>query len=176
MTHGSNVSVALSVLLEQRRTQAIQISQLVQVSSDDELHALISWANELLAIRASDQSNAQKAKEALVATFKSKRIKSALKVLARAVKKHGWDQRSSKSRAGLITSGIALSVFGGQWAGIVALGGGVGVPLWVVFGAGAVFAQTMIDDFRAELANRANKTNSTGDNQTIDGIFTVMTS
>jgi hypothetical protein len=38
---------------------------------------------------------------------------------------------------------VGVALFGGQSAGIAALGTAIGVPLWVVFGAGAAFAKSL---------------------------------
>lgn len=69
-----------------------------------------------------------------------------VKILAQETKRLGWDERGTKSRFGIAGAGIGLAVFGGQGAGIAALGGAIGVPLWVVLGAGAYFAPVLIDE------------------------------
>jgi len=56
-----------------------------------------------------------------------------------------WVQRNTSSRLAIIGTGIGLSFFYGQGAGIAALGGAIGVPLWVVFGAGGAYAGTIIE-------------------------------
>lgn len=102
--------------------------------------ALKAWAERLIAIRNSPLLPWQKAKEAMTATRASHVIWPTLKVVARKVKLMGWDSRSGPARAFMGAAAVSAAVFGGKAAGIAALGTAVGVPLWVVFGAGAGFA------------------------------------
>ena len=69
-----------------------------------------------------------------------------LKSISKAVKKFAWDKRNAKSRLGILGLGLGLTVFAGQSAGIAALGSAVGVPLWIVFGAGGTFAGFIIEE------------------------------
>lgn len=50
-----------------------------------------------------------------------------------------WDDRGLAARVGMIAAIAGIVTFGSQGAGIAALGGAIGVPLWVVFGAGGAF-------------------------------------
>lgn len=60
-------------------------------------------------------------------------------MISRQTKRLAWDQRSTTARLGLGGAAIGADVLGGQNAGIAALGTAVGVPLWIVTGAGAPF-------------------------------------
>ncbi len=57
-----------------------------------------------------------------------------------------WDERGLKSRLGLSGAAAGLVIFGGQGAGIAALGTAIAVPLWVVLGAGATFAGFLYEE------------------------------
>lgn len=103
--------------------------------------ALRIWAGSLLDLRNKDISATAKAKEAVLITSRAKVVWPLLKTVSKQVKKHGWDNRSTSQRLGLGAAGTALTLFGPAQAGIAALGGAVAVPLWVVFGAGAMFAR-----------------------------------
>lgn len=59
-----------------------------------------------------------------------------------------WDERGTKSRFGIAGAGVGLAVFGTKGAGIAALGGAIGVPLWIVLGAGAYFAPVLIEELK----------------------------
>ncbi|WP_347259805.1 hypothetical protein [Rudaea sp.] len=65
--------------------------------------------------------------------------KQALTLVGAALKQTSWDERGLPARLGLTSAVVAAIVFGSQAAGIAALGGAIGVPLWVIFGAGATF-------------------------------------
>lgn len=102
--------------------------------------ALKAWAEQLLVIKSTPMPPWQKAKEAMKATRDSRVIWPTLKVIAKRVKHYGWDARSGPARAFMSVAAVSAAVFGGKAAGVAALGTAVGVPLWVVFGAGAGFA------------------------------------
>lgn len=120
-------------------------------ASEQEREALLLWMLQLVHIRDSGISNVLKAKQALQITAQSKVIWPMVKILAQEVKRHGWDERGTKSRFGIIGSGVGLVLFGTQGAGIAALGTAIGVPLWVVLGAGAYFAPVLIEELRKHI-------------------------
>ena len=129
------------------RQLAIKVASSV---SDLEREALIDWANGLLEIRSKDLTSRKKAKEAIQLTLSSKVVWPAAKLMWREIKRLAWDERGMKSRFGLIGVGIGATVFGGQSAGIAALGTAIGVPLWVVLGAGAAFAAMLIEELNVK--------------------------
>src|SRR5690606_15189222 len=73
--------------------------------------------------------------------------KKAVTLTGKAVKELGWDNRGLSGRLGIATAIATVVVFGGQGAGIAALGTAIGVPLWVVFGAGAAFLGEVYEKF-----------------------------
>ncbi len=112
-----------------------------------EKDALAAWATQLLEIRTSTISPTQKARQAIVLTSKAAIIWPAAKILSRELKRLGWDDRSWAARLGFGGAALGLAVFGGQGAGIAALGTAIGVPLWVVLGSGAAFAGVLVEEF-----------------------------
>jgi hypothetical protein len=99
----------------------------------------------------------QKTKRAISLSASSRVIVAAVKIVGREVKRHGWDNRSRPARLGMGAAAGAVAFFGGKGAGIAALGGAVGVPLWVVFGAGGAFAGVLYE----EITGRRLDTNAT---------------
>jgi hypothetical protein len=90
--------------------------------------------------------------EELLITFNSKlsrvaKIKRGVALTVKAFKELGWDNRSLSGRFGIATAVTTAVIFGSQGAGIAALGTAIGVPLWVVFGAGAVFLGQIYERF-----------------------------
>jgi hypothetical protein len=120
--------------------------KLVSSASEQERAALVAWSRGLLAIRSSDLSATQKAKAAIQLTVHSQVVWPATKIIAREAKRLAWDERGLKSRLGLAGVAVGATLFGGQGAGIAALGTAIGVPLWVVLGAGATFAGFLIEE------------------------------
>ena len=125
----------------------------VTTTTDAEKDALSAWAANLLAIRASALSPAQKARQAIAVTAKGSVLLPTLKILSQEVKRRGWDDRTRAGRFGLAGAAIGLAVFGGQGAGIAALGTAIGVPLWVVLGSGAAFAGVLTDELAGRKSN-----------------------
>lgn len=115
-----------------------------------ERQALMSWLHKLAKIRDSGGSLAGRSVEAVRCTLASEATWPLVKVLFAELTRVGWSQRSSKWRAFLGGSGAGLLLFGSQGAGIAALGGAIGVPLWLVVGGGATLLDTFIKAGRAK--------------------------
>lgn len=115
-------------------------------ASEVERAALEKWANDLLRIRDSDSDTLEKAKQAISLTLDAEVIWPVVSMLGSEIKRLGWDERSLPARLGLSGVALAATVFSGKAAGIAALGTAVGVPLWVVFGAGGTFIGVLIDE------------------------------
>jgi hypothetical protein len=99
-----------------------------------------------LEIRESSLPAKRKAKDALTLTAESKVIWPAAKMIGSEAKRLAWNERGTTSRFGLIGVAIGATIFGGRGAGIAALGTAIGVPLWVVLGAGGAFAGMLIEE------------------------------
>ena len=121
--------------------------EIVVAANPAELDALRVWAQTMLDIKASDQSIIQKAKAAILASSNKQALAPLLHVGWREMKRVGWTERGLPARMaiGAATAALTLS---GQGAGIAALGGAVGVPLFIVFGAGGALAGVIIDEAR----------------------------
>ncbi len=94
----------------------------------------------LLEIRDSDKSVTEKLTEATSLALEQ-------------IKKFAWDDRGLVGRAALGGAVAGAVLFGGQGAGIAALGTAIGVPLWVVFGAGAAFAGVLYEEITGARPN-----------------------
>jgi hypothetical protein len=140
------------------QTKHNQLAMLiVEKSSDQERQALLSWAQGLLRIRNSNLTIAQKSRAALKLTAEEKIVWPVVKLMAAETKRVTWDERSTKARFGLVGAVAGVALFGGQGAGIAALGTAVGVPLWVVLGAGSTFAGVLIEELSAHLRRGGEK-------------------
>lgn len=115
-------------------------------ASEVERTALEKWGNDLLRIRDSDIDTLEKATQAISLTLDAEVIWPVVTMLGSEIKRVGWDERSLPARLGLSGVALAAAVFSGKGAGIAALGTAVGVPLWVVFGAGGTFIGVLIDE------------------------------
>ena len=129
----------------QQRRLAVTI---VEATPLEHRPALMLWAQRLRDIAASDLSKVRKAKEALAATKESRLIWPIIKTAAARLKQMGWVDRSPKAKVFMVTAAVSATLFGGKAAGIAALGTAIGVPLWVVFGAGAAFATGIVEEIR----------------------------
>jgi hypothetical protein len=134
--------------------QAVIVHDIVDDANLEQQQALLEWSKELLAIRHSDDSVAAKGKAAVAATAQRKVIWPIVRVVLNRLKRLGWDERSWKARLGIGTALATVAIFGGQGAGIAALGTAIGVPLWIVFGAGGTFAGLLIDELEEAIRKR----------------------
>ena len=134
-------------------TQKQLATKIIAATNSTEKEALRVWIERLLALRASDVSIAQKTKQAISLTIESKVILPTVKIIGREIKRLAWDERGLKSRLSLGGAAVGVALFGGQGAGIAALGTAIGVPLWVVFGAGAAFAGVLYEEITGKKLN-----------------------
>jgi len=119
----------------------------VDQASAAQKSALLRWAETMMQIRSSDLSIFEKAKRSIVVTANSETILPLVKFAAAEVKRMGWTDRSFPARLSIGAAVTALTL-SGSGAGIAALGTAIGLPLWVVFGAGGAFAGVIIDEAR----------------------------
>jgi hypothetical protein len=126
-------------------------------ASREERAALLFWATQLLAIRDLNLPALEKAKRAIRLTIESGAIRPFVTFLGAEIKRIGWDERGLSERLALSAAAVAALMFSGQGAGIAALGGAIGVPLWVVFGAGGAFAGVLIDEAKRRLEKSDNE-------------------
>ncbi|WDS35235.1 hypothetical protein [Pseudoxanthomonas sp.] len=128
--------------------QTKEIGQAIVVATKPEnLDALRVWAQTMLDIRASKAPALQKAKAAIVASTDKKVLAPILQVAWKELKRVGWEERGLPARMAMAAAVAALTL-SGQGAGIAALGGAIGVPLFVVFGAGGALAGVIVDEIR----------------------------
>jgi hypothetical protein len=135
---------------DNQRQVAVRVAD---AASDTVRAALLVWAQGLLQIRSASLPATQKAKSAIKLTAQSKVIWPITKMIAGEVKRLAWDDRSVKARFGLAGMAVGAAIFGGEGAGIAALGTAIGVPLWIVFGAGATFAGVLIEELTGRTHN-----------------------
>ncbi len=125
-------------------------------ASSEERVALLFWATQLINIRDANLPAFEKAKKAIRLTIESGAILPFITFLGSEIKRVGWDERGLSERLALSAAAAAALVFSGQGAGIAALGGAIGVPLWVVFGAGGAFAGVIIDEAKRRIEKSNN--------------------
>lgn len=106
---------------------------------------LLQWARDLESIMRVPGSRATQLQLAVRKTVQFDVLFPIMKLIGSEVKRLGWDERGLPARLGLAAAGAALTL-SGTGAGIAALGGAIGVPLWVVFGAGGTFIGVIIDE------------------------------
>jgi hypothetical protein len=121
--------------------------EVVEAATADQLTAIEGWATEMLRIRKSGATALQKAKLAIGATVDRKALGPLMKVAWRELRRIGWTERGLPARVA-IGAAVASLTITGQGAGIAALGGAIGVPLFVVFGAGGALAGVILDEAR----------------------------
>ena len=138
----------LGSLMEAKQDKTREIGKAIVIATKpDELDALRAWAQAMLDIRSSGMPAISKAKAAIVASTDRKVLTPILQVAWQELKRVGWKERGLPARMAMGAAVTALTL-SGQGAGIAALGGAIGVPLFVVFGAGGALAGVIIDEVR----------------------------
>ena len=127
------------------RTIAVNI---VKATSETDRELLQRWGQSLLEIKRSDGSTFNKAKRTLQVSAKSDSLIPLVKLLAKETQRLGWEERGLPARIAIAAAIAALVTTGGSGAGIAALGGAIGVPLWIVFGAGGAFLGVLLEELR----------------------------
>ena len=135
---------------DKTRKIAVRIASRISVV---EKEALIRWIDCLLELKTSNLPALQKAKNAISLTATSNVVATTAKTIAREVKRLGWDDRSLTARLGMGAAATGAAFFGGQGAGVAALGAAVGIPLWVIFGAGGAFMGVLYEELTGKRRN-----------------------
>ncbi|MBX3640014.1 MAG: hypothetical protein KF888_05795 [Nitrosomonas sp.] len=128
---------------DKQRQLAVKIASSANVA---EKEAIRVWIERLLELKATDLPVAQKIMQAVSLTASSEVVLPTVKIITRETKRLAWDDRGLQARLGLGGIAVGVTLFGGQGAGIAAFGTAIGVPLWVVFGAGATFLGVLYEE------------------------------
>ncbi|GLS79938.1 hypothetical protein [Paracoccus marinus] len=124
------------------REQAV-VARVVSGLDHNGLLVLGAWTTAMMQIRNMPIARWRKAQLALRATFASKATWPIVKLMAKALKSSIRSASGTRlGRTGLVGA-AALALFGGQGAGVAALGGAIAVPLWIVVGGGYAFAEAL---------------------------------
>jgi hypothetical protein len=116
---------------------------------------LTRWAERMLEIRDSPAPDLTKAREALTVTYRAEVLLPLLRRVGANLSRFVWRDRSFQMRVGMIAAGLAALTLGGEGAGIAMLGTAIGVPLWVVFGAGGLFVGQLLSELRRPISGPA---------------------
>jgi hypothetical protein len=124
--------------MEDKHNRQKQLAVKIADSADaKERKILLDWALGLEEIRNKSLPARKKAVEAIKLTGRSKIVIKVAKLIAREIKRHSWDERGWKGRAA------------------------IGVPLWVVLGAGGLFIGELIELLQQKLGTSKPKPETT---------------
>ena len=107
---------------------------------------LADYMASLILLKQTDLPSQTKVLDSIDLTADAKVLGVLTKGSGRLLAKHAWKDRSWPARIGVSAAAIASILTAGQGAGIALLGTAVGVPLWIVFGAGGAFASELVDE------------------------------
>jgi hypothetical protein len=130
--------------------------------------ALLEWARALLGIRGGDGSALRKAREALSLDGAAAVLGPVVRSTGRMLGDVAWNDRSWSERLGVGAVALAGAAVAGQGAAVAAVGAAVGVPLWIVLGAGDGFAVALRDELERSLAAAPPPTVITEDGPVVD--------
>lgn len=110
---------------------------IVKAYPETERQLLLNWAQQVLAVRSSNLSVAQKVKRIAQVTNELGMAKPLLAHLATEIHRVAWTQRSKAMRGVIGGAGIGLiASIATPMAGVAAFGGAIAVPV-ILLGAGA---------------------------------------
>jgi len=147
---GGNVSEDLS----QEKLRQLAATVATQIAEEDR-PAVLALMRQLLGIRDSELPRYEQARTAYRATAQSGATWALAKMAAGALKEYAWDSRSTSMRLGLSGLAVVATAFASQTVGIAALGALIGVPLWIVSGAGGQFPDLLIEELSKMEASRS---------------------
>lgn len=119
-----------------------------------EQQRLLGWSRGLTEIHYGTLPGFKKAVAMLALTRDRKVAWPLLKLLSLALKHSLWDARSWTLRLGLGAVIATFVAIGNAGAAIVTLGGWIGLPLWMLIGAGGVLAGLLADRIKARRRSR----------------------
>ena len=123
--------------------------RIAQTMPPEEQQRFRTWVARLVEIRQSNVGSFSKAVQAVAATVSNGVAISIARQLTAELKRLGWTERGLKWRVAFLASVVSAVMTGGQGAGIAALGGAIGVPLWLVIGAGGAFLAMLYEELGA---------------------------
>lgn len=124
------------------------VQEAVERMDEDQRTLALAWAQKAQEISTRvDLSKSEKLRQ-LKGLETAPVVKAFIIGLAAALKQHLWNERSWPARGAL--SGLALGVVavGGQGAGIAAMGGAIGIPLFLLTTAGGALLGTVVSELK----------------------------
>ena len=134
--------------MDEKEKQGLVIQSVVSRLSTEDRSRLSAWVEKIQEISKSEGSYAARGMQAVRTTLDSKVAWPAIRVLFDELKAHGWSERSMAQRAAMATIVGTVVATGGAGAGIAAMGGAIGVPLWLLTGTGAYALAKLVDELR----------------------------
>lgn len=122
------------------------LQRLLERLSDGERDDLKQFLEALLRIRHSDASKKDKLRQTAEVARQATSVSPVIREIWWIGKEHAWDNRGSGARWGMAGAGAGLLLFGGASIGVAGFGGAIGLPLWIVFGAGAALARGIVEE------------------------------
>ena len=112
--------------------------------SKEEKKLLKQWAIKVMKIRDNESYSFKEKLNALKKLNNKEAFKASLNIATEYSKKY-WKKASWAEKLGIIGGGGAIALFGFGGAGVAALGGAIGLPLFLLTAAGGTFIGTIID-------------------------------
>lgn len=134
----------ISLTEEQNAAEPAIVKSLLRAAPAEQ-QLLLHWARGLGVIRQGDLPAHKKVAAVFGLTRDRKATWPLVKLIARTLKHIAWDARSWKFRLSIGAIIATLAAVGNAGADIVALGGGIGLPLWILMGVVGAVVGKLID-------------------------------
>lgn len=119
-----------------------------------EQHRLLEWSRGLGAIRYGALSRGKKIAAMFASTREHQATWPLTKIMFLTTKIVIWDDRSWTFRLGAGSLVALFLALGNTAATVVPLGGGIGLPLWLLIGAGGILSGRLLDKIQAQRRKR----------------------
>lgn len=123
-----------------------------------EQHRLLEWSRGWGTIRYGELRGGRKITAMLALTREHRAAWPLAKIMFLTLKVVIWDARSWTFRLGLGSLVATFILLGNAAASIVALGGGIGLPLWLLIGAGGILIGLLADRIQTQRRKRQHTT------------------
>lgn len=128
------------------KADAAAVASRINELPEHDRQLIHTWLSALVVIRNSTVSRREKIAAAIEVTRPVAGLLSKLGF--ERIKPKIWDERSWMTRIGLGAAVVTAASIGSEGAGIAALGGAIGVPLWILFGSGGALVGAVLDKIK----------------------------
>jgi hypothetical protein len=128
------------------------VNEVIENLDEEKRELLLVWSQDAKQIVDDIELSKKKKLTKLYELNTSPVVKEILLAIFFALKKYTWDERSWSGRLALAGLGAGIATAGSQSAGVAAMGGAIGIPLFLLTSAGGALLGLIIDEIKKHSA------------------------